>query len=64
MSSACGRPFPRYTWVLGTLNTLVMSGDHRDPEFENALGKAIEIADAHELRLPLVFASPHSGCNT
>ena len=78
MSSACGRPFPLYTWPLGSWATwgikrpagfgnvehiLVKSSDHRDTEFETALGKAIEIADAHELRLPLVFASPHSGCS-
>ena len=39
-----------------------MSTDHHDTEFNNAIGKAIDIADARELRLPLVFASPHSGC--
>jgi N-formylglutamate amidohydrolase len=38
-----------------------MFNDHRDQEFEAALGKAIEIVDAPTLRLPLVFASPHSG---
>jgi len=36
---------------------------HRDTELENALGKAIEIAEPAALRLPLVFASPHSGCS-
>ncbi len=40
-----------------------MSTDHRDTEFNNALGKAIDIAEAPELRLALVFASPHSGCS-
>lgn len=36
---------------------------NRDVEFESALGKSIELIDADDLRLPLVFASPHSGCS-
>ncbi|MSO97636.1 MAG: N-formylglutamate amidohydrolase [Rhodospirillaceae bacterium] len=40
-----------------------MPATHKDSELEAALGLAIEIVDAQSLRIPLVFASPHSGCS-
>ncbi len=40
-----------------------MPAPGQDNEFEAALGKAIDLVDAPDLRLPLVFASPHSGCS-
>ena len=45
-----------------------MPGSNQGPtsqelEFEAALGRAIDVIDAPDMRLPLVFASPHSGCS-
>jgi len=40
-----------------------MPADQKDAELEHALGKAVDIAEPAEWCLPLVFASPHSGCS-
>lgn len=40
-----------------------MAGFHQDGEVKAALGRSIDVCDAADLRLPLVFASPHSGCS-
>lgn len=40
-----------------------MAAQYRDSEVEAALGRSIDVTDAAPLALPLVFASPHSGCS-